>query len=150
MTKGGLIIRLIDVAMIILFGFIAISDLKVRTQIRLPSEEEQQPPEPQRDPILVSVRVGADGLVNIYENENWLMATDAFREVEDFLTTRFEQLRSQNDEMVVLIEPDGNSPIQQTVDVLDICERHQIPKSLNYDSSALFETGPTQTGEVME
>ncbi len=133
MTKGGLIIRLIDVAMIILFGFIAISDLKVRAQIKLPAPQEEQP-QPQRDPVLLSLRIAADGLVSIFEGENVLIKTATFREVEDFLKTRFEQIRSQGDEMIVLIEPHGDSPIQQTVDVLDICERHQIPKSLNYDS----------------
>jgi biopolymer transport protein ExbD len=132
MTKGGLIIRLIDVAMIILFGFIAISDLKVRAQIKLPAPQEEQP-QSQRDPILVAVHIAADGLVTIFEGENILMATAAFPEVEDFLSTRFEQMRSAGEEMIVLIEPHGDSPIQQTVDVLDICERHQIPKSLNYD-----------------
>lgn len=132
MTKGGLIIRLIDVAMIILFGFIAISDLKVRAQIKLPAPQEEQP-QSQRDPILLSVRIAADGRVAIFEGENILMATAAFPEVEDFLSTRFEQMRSAGEEMIVLIEPHGDSPIQQTVDVLDICERHQIPKSLNYD-----------------
>lgn len=141
MTKGGLIIRLIDVAMIILFGFIAISDLKVRAQIKLPAPQEEPQPQPLRDPILLSVRIAADGFVNIYESENLLMTTDAFPEVENFLRKRFERIRSQDDEMIVLIEPHGDSPIQQTVDVLDICERHQIPKSLNYESRVPSDDG---------
>jgi biopolymer transport protein ExbD len=137
MTKGGLIIRLIDVAMIILFGFIAISDLKVRAQIKLPSPEEEPQPENQRDPILLFVRIGANGDVTILENETILSAPNDVQEIENLLTSRFEQLVEQGYEMIVLIEPDGDSPIQQTVDVLDICERHQIPKSLNYDSAAI-------------
>ena len=36
MSKGGLIIRLIDVVLILLLGFIGISDFTVKTQIKLP------------------------------------------------------------------------------------------------------------------
>ena len=36
-NKGGLIIRLIDVVLILLLGFIGISDFTVKTQIKLPT-----------------------------------------------------------------------------------------------------------------
>ena len=44
MLKGGMIIRLIDVVLITLLGFLGITDFEVKSQIKLPSaaDNDQQ------------------------------------------------------------------------------------------------------------
>ncbi|MFQ5602575.1 MAG: ExbD/TolR family protein [bacterium] len=130
MTKGGIIIRLIDVAMIILFGFIAISDIKVRAQIKLPSDKLETEPKNQEEPILIRVQISETNRFAIKENDEILIETVSLEELED----RLALIKNENQEMVVLIEPNEESLIQNTVYVLDICEKHRIPKNINYES----------------
>jgi len=135
MGKGGIIIRLIDVAMIILFGFIAISDIKVRAQIKLPSnEEEKHPEEKQDEPTVIFVKiVPGQGFVLEADDDPSATLFDA-SSLEQEVVARMERYREAGRDAVVLIEPDQDSMIQQTVEVLDICERNKIPKNINYES----------------
>lgn len=135
MQKGGIIIRLIDVAMIILFGFIAISDIKVRAQIKLPSDEPQQEQQNEpKEPVLIFVKVDeAQGFV-VERDEEVIFSTSDKIELEANLANLVNFNGTIGQETVVLISPDEDSPIQLTVDVLDICERNQIPKNINYES----------------
>lgn len=134
MGKSGLIIRLIDVAMIILFGFIAISDIKVRAQIKLPSEQDEQQPEPEQKPALLFIEIGLDKIVRMTQDDRILVETADLQQLETALVQTVENVQSEGRKAVVLIEPDEDSPIQFTVDVLDMCERHNIPKNINYES----------------
>lgn len=132
MTRGGIIIRLIDVAMIILFGFIAISDLKVRAQIKLPSEEQDPVPESSKQPDLIHIEIGLVQNFVVRRGTTVLHETNALSELEDFLVDTLRRYQAEDREMVVLIEPHEDSKIQATVSVLDLCERHDIPKNLHY------------------
>lgn len=135
MTKGGILIRLIDVAMIILFGFIAISDIKVRAQIKLPSEEqEQKQDQEEKDPELLFVKITADNQLVVEYQQNPMLVTSEPGALEAFLTQQLRSFQTQGKDMVVLIEPNEDSMIQQTIDIMDICERNQIPKNINYES----------------
>lgn len=131
MTKGGIIIRLIDVAMIILFGFIVISDIKVKAQIKLPSREQSAEPE-QTKQRLIFVHVGADDTFTVTENQVPLTATASLEALEATLTLLHREAQSTGADLVVVIDPHQDSIMQRTVDVLDICERNQIPKSIKY------------------
>jgi len=132
MSKGGIIIRLIDVAMNILFAFIVISDLKVQAQIKLPAKEEQSQPQPQTEPTLIRVQIGLDNSFLIKKHDVVLSTTFNLVELERLLVELVRE--SPNSETIVLIEPHPDSVIQRTVDVMDICERNQIAMTINYES----------------
>lgn len=135
MTKGGIIIRLIDVAMIILFGFIAISDIKVRAQIKLPADDQEQTlPEEEMDPALIFVKIDLEYGFVIERKDETLLTTTDINGLEKGLVQLLNRYKTIGQEMVVLIEPHEDSMIQHTVDVLDICEKHSIPKNINYES----------------
>lgn len=55
--NSGLIVRLVDVVLIILFGFIGISDIKVKRQIKVPGKtvETETPQENQKNNVMVVV-----------------------------------------------------------------------------------------------
>jgi len=132
MSKGGIIIRLIDVAMNILFAFIVISDLKVQAQIKLPAKEEQSQPQPQTEPMPIRVQIGPDNSFLIKKHDVVLSTTFDLAELERLLLELVRE--SPNNETIVLIEPHPDSVIQRTVDVMDICERNQIAMNINYES----------------
>jgi len=134
LNTGGIIIRLIDVAMIILFGFIAISDVKVRAQIKLPAEDKEQLETEEDEPVVVFVKVDPyDGFL-IERDDAVLHSTTEVAELEAQLSELFKTTVTAGRKLVVLIEPHEDSMIQHTVDVLDICERNTIPFNINYDS----------------
>ena len=135
MANNGLIIRLIDVAMIILFGFIAISDIKVRAQIKLPDQEdEQQTPAAEIPPVVYFVKIGLGKEIVVEHENEALFSTTSLTDLEEKLARASAEVKLRGRSLIVLIEPDEASPIQFTVDVLDICERNEIPKNINYES----------------
>ncbi|MBN2008771.1 biopolymer transporter ExbD [candidate division KSB1 bacterium] len=138
MNKGGLLIRLIDVAMIILFGFIIISRLKM-SEIELPSTAQQATVVERH---IVKVKVIRDNATKIdrYEfidNSNGSVSVKQPEELESILVGQYETDRNADVQLVVLIEPERESMIQHTVDVLDMCTKHGIPKNITYESPKL-------------
>ena len=128
MSKGGLIIRLIDVVLILLLGFIGISDFTVKTQIKLP-QGAQDSCTPISKTQLVYVRVDKNGQFEIDDGENKNSGITYIYQVEEAIV----ELYKANKGLMVIIEPDLDTIIQTTVDLLDICEKYQIPKSINYE-----------------
>ena len=135
MTKGGIIIRLIDVALILLLGFIAISDIRMRAQLKLPSSSSES--ETKKVQRLVFVIIDPDGIFSLKHNENLETNLNSINALEKSLLQIRNNLEKENAEMVVLIEPDTNTIVQHTVDVLDLCEKHKILKNINYQSLEL-------------
>ncbi len=135
MNRSGIIIRLIDVAMIILFGFIAISDIKVTAQIKLPADDKEQlQTEPDDEPVVLFVRIEVTEGFVVEQDDEILRATKDAGELETLLTNMLDRYRLAGRKLVVLIEPNEDSMIQYTVDMLDICERNSIPFNINYES----------------
>jgi len=80
-VRGILLVRLIDVVLIILFGFIAISDIKVKRQINLPGStdnEEQQTEEDQT--ILFWIDIDSSGFFQLEIEENVILKSDRLLE----------------------------------------------------------------------
>ncbi|KAA3657738.1 MAG: hypothetical protein DWQ10_12640 [Calditrichaeota bacterium] len=128
MGNKTMMMRLIDVALIILLGFIAISRLKTE-YIDLPSAGKA---EPKTDKT-------ATATVHVYKSHfDYVMQGKKRRlrstpELEQYLQgTKSNLLRSRT-KLIVSIEPHKSSIMQNLVDVLDICQRNQIEKNFDYD-----------------
>ena len=128
MGNRTMMMRLIDVALIILLGFIAISRLKTE-YIDLPSAGDAQP---QTDRVATAV-------LHVYNNHyDYVMngrkkRTKSTDELERVLLGSKSSLLRQRTKLVVNIEPHKSSIMQNLVDVLDICQRNQIEKNFDYD-----------------
>lgn len=122
-------IRLIDVALLILLGFIAISRLKTE-YVELPAPGESAP---QR-------LIPHEASLHIYQNlfkledrgQSWSCRTLA--DLENMLVSQNIKYQNRKIKLVVTIQPHRSSIMQNLVDVLDICQRNQIEKNLNYES----------------
>ncbi len=128
MGNKTMMMRLIDVALIILLGFIAISRLKTE-YIDLPAAGDAQP---QTDRVATAV-------LHIYDNHyDYVMngrkkRTKSVAELERVLLGSKSNLLRRRTKLVVNIEPHKSSIMQNLVDVLDICQRNQIEKNFDYD-----------------
>ena len=130
MGRGGMIIRLIDIALTVLFGFIAVSDIEQKTQVNLPAKVSARIAPQRFNPLPLVVLPGPrytllDGTSEIFSDSD-------LHRVEAVLLNVRQKYLDRNEDIVVLIQPDPNSPMQLTVNVLDICERNHIQKNINY------------------
>ena len=135
MSKGGSIIRLIDVVLNILFGFMGITDFETKSQIMLPSIVGVGTQEIQQQVVFLKIRNDSQFVVI-----NGINVAKEFQGIED-LGQYIDQLNRayfQNSiQMLLIIEPEQETIIQTTVDVMDICEKYQIPKNLSYSQIEL-------------
>jgi len=127
--NSRLMIRLIDVALIILLGFIAISRLKTE-YVDLPSTGSYQPLTQKPQEALLRI------YKNIYkfEDDGLQWNCKNLNELENLLVNRKNQYLKQRVKLIVTIEPHKSSIMQSLVDVFDICQRNNIEKNLNYES----------------
>lgn len=135
MSRNGSIIRLIDVVLNILFGFMGITDFEMKSQIMLPSIISVGQQEIQQQGVFLKIRndsqfVVIDG-INV---DKELHGIDDLDRYVDQLNRIYLQKSIQ---MLLIIEPEKETMIQTTVDVMDICEKYQIPKNLSYSKIEL-------------
>lgn len=130
MFKVGTIIRLIDVVLIVLFGFLSITDVKNKSQIKLPSnfggaqkEVEQQ---------IVFLNIKDDQRFELIDQQNSAKEIDGIAELEKYIVQLDGNCRENFRQMILVIEPGIETMIQTTVNVMDLCEKHQILKNLSY------------------
>jgi len=127
--NNRLMIRLIDVALIILLGFIAISRLKTE-YVDLPSAGDA--PAPRQPPHEVYLHIYSNNFKFVDRGRHWRCET--IEELENVLINRRNRYTNQSVKLIVTIEPHKPSIMQRLVDVLDICQRNDIEKNLNYES----------------
>jgi biopolymer transport protein ExbD len=130
MIKGGTIIRLIDVVLIILLGFLGITDFEVKSQIKLPSNIADGQREIKQQFIFLDIV--SDSLFELSDSQTTIKKIEGIDELEKFVFQLNQIYLDNFQQMILVIEPDLESVIQTTVDVMDLCEKYQIPKSLSY------------------
>jgi len=126
---GGnrLIIRLIDVAFIILFGFIGISGMRTE-YLDLPSGSNPQK-EPQEFQE-VSVRLHA-GRFELREG-NRRSSFNNLTELEQALVRLQQAAPQRQRDLLVNLESGSSAIMQDLIDVIDICHRHNLAKNISY------------------
>ena len=129
--RGGMIIRLIDVVLIILFGFLAISDIQMRRQIRMPGpSEEQKPPEEQKD-AYIFIKIDKENRFAIEMDQTELFATFDLSELRERLVKTADEAYDRGLNPIVIIDPALDASVQSVIHIFDICEEEQLPKSIN-------------------
>ena len=127
--NNRLMMRLIDVALIILLGFIAISRLKTE-YVDLPSTGKNE--KQAQTPHEAALHVYKDSYRFVDNGRNW--TCDTINELENFLINQNDNYLRRRVKLVVTIEPHKSSIMQKLVDVLDVCQRNKIEKNLNYEN----------------
>lgn len=124
---SGLIIRLIDVVFILLFGFIAISEVSKRSKIKLAKSVAVPASAPDRETV-VYIGVLADG--NYLVNDESQVITDLGL-LEKYILRERVRLSRQNVLMRVRIRTSYNAPVKYAFAVVNICQDMKIPAGLD-------------------
>jgi len=133
-----MIIRLIDVVLILLFGFIKISEIVFYSQIKLPaSEQSTEQQKDDKDQIIVTVQVYS----KLNKNNGTVIMKFVIPEgkeehkfvglmdLEDYLVTRAE--KNKGKPFLVLCDPIMESRFQPTSDVRVLCKNTNFEKSIH-------------------
>lgn len=125
--RSGLLIRLIDVVLILLFGFISISQVEKRSRIDLPVSTETLHSRPDRENLIrvavAPLQPGEWGF--LVENETRLLK-DA-RALQHYLIQKSAFFQG---DVRVKIYAEAGSPMRYTMLAADLCEHLQLKKSL--------------------
>ncbi len=138
MQRRGYLLRFIDLGLIILFGFLMISDITVISQVTLPGKsDEPADPNHNDDQVHLGVSIGADGkyeVINLTDRTQLHVGISSSEELQFVLQTLDNQHTARQQVLNILIEPTPASPMQKLVDVPDVCERLGIQKNINTEA----------------
>lgn len=128
MTSGNAtVIRLIDVVLILLFGFISISEISSRSVLELPKSTQMAYVYPDKEELLI-IGITNEGKF-LVEDESKII-TD-FGTLRDYVETkRLENTKNKIDTRV-RIRSNWNTPIKYTLAVANLCDQLGIPKGVD-------------------
>ena len=135
--RRGYLIRFIDLGLIILFGFLMISDLTLTSQIALPGREDVQAPAAADGVVSLTVAVDAEGLYAVEDqagDESLYSDISAEEELEFVLKTLSDQYNAAGESLRITIIPSGDASMQRLVDILDVCDRLGLPRYIDAEA----------------
>lgn len=127
MCTSKLIIRLIDIVFILLFGFIAVSQIDTSLAIEPPKSTEAGEGRPEGK-LLIVIGVTRDGTFPIDAGDLILEDKD---ELRVFLAEKLALANKEGKELGVRIRAHWDSPVEHSLAVAQICRDLTIPKGLD-------------------
>ena len=125
--KSGLVVRLIDVVLILLFGFISISQIDDASMVDLPISSETKLSTPDTEnliPISIYHR-GRNQWIYLVENE-----TKSLSNIDAVHLYLKNKQRFYKRDIRVKIYSESMAPIKYTMQLTDLCEQLNPKKSL--------------------
>lgn len=127
MNQGGIVIRLIDVVLILLFGFISISEVSSKSLIHLPKSKQMVYSLPDRENLLI-VGITSDGKFLVNDETEMV---ENFSALKYYIVMKHEENLKNNVETRVRIRSNWNTPIKYTIAVANVCDMLNIPKGMD-------------------
>lgn len=127
MSQGGIVIRLIDVVLILLFGFISISEISSKSMIHLPKSTQTQYSLPDKENLLI-VGITPQGKF-LVEDESRLLSD--FQSLKNYILNKNDENIKNKIETRVRIRSNWNTPIKYTIAVANLCDELKIPKGMD-------------------
>jgi len=125
--QSGLIIRLIDVVMILLFGFIAISEVNKKSMIKLAKSVAVPSTYPDRETV-VFIGILPDGRFLVKDETSIITNIATLRR---YIQSEKNRLNRQKIRMRVRIRSNYNTPVKYSFSVVRICQDLKIPVGLD-------------------
>lgn len=124
---SGLIIRLIDVVLILLFGFIAISEISKKSTIKLAKSVAVPASAPDRETV-VYIGVLPDGRYLV--NDESQVIKDATL-LTEYIRSEWVRLNRQNVLVRVRVRTNHDAPVKHAFAAVNICQDMKIPVGLD-------------------
>ncbi|MFQ5706108.1 MAG: ExbD/TolR family protein [bacterium] len=127
MGKGSLMIRMIDIVFILLFGFIAVSQISTAKSIEPPKSSEATDAAPEGTRIII-VGVQKDGTFPIDAGD---IVFEKQSKLQEYLAEAAYQAQNSGEKLGVRIRANWDSPLEYSMAVAKMCKRLGIPKGLD-------------------
>ncbi len=127
MSGKGIIIRLVDVVLILLFGFVSISEVARQSKIELAKTSEFPVEKLEREEV-VFIAITADGRF-LVEDES-ILIKDA-TSLKNYLLGKKREFRNQKADMRVRIRSNWDTPIKYSLLISEICDNMKVNKSID-------------------
>ncbi|MBN2012381.1 biopolymer transporter ExbD [candidate division KSB1 bacterium] len=127
MQKGGIIVRLIDVVLILLFGFISISEISRHSQIELPTSEATPLTNPSNGETLI-IGINRDGNFLVDNETQTLTSHD---ELVGYIDKQLAGLEDSEKRPRVQIRANWDTPIKYTIALANLCDQRQLLKGID-------------------
>lgn len=125
MRNGRFLVRFVDVVLILLFGFISISQVQKRSVVSPPKSSETKKT-PADDDVDVFIAVTATGAF-LVENES--RSLDTMDGLVQYIQQKKQQYGAER--LKIRIRSDDTAPIQYAIAIAEICDNAGVEKSLD-------------------
>ncbi len=125
--RSSLFIRLIDVVLILLFGFIAISEIDIRSQIKLAKSTTVPVTAPDRE-VVIYVGVLPDGRY-LVEKESRMIEQP--KVLAGYLQNKQSEFTTHHKRLKIRIRTNYDAPVKYAFAVVNICQELGIPVGLD-------------------
>ena len=130
MSKGSIIIRLIDIVLLLLFGFLVISEIEIASPIKLAQSEVKVKKEVDKEEILI-IAITKDKQMLVEREE--LLIPD-FVSLKKLIDIRHQIFEGLDREMRVRIRSEWNLPIKYTMRIANYCRENNIAVGMDVES----------------
>jgi biopolymer transport protein ExbD len=127
MSQGGIVIRLIDVVLILLFGFISISEISSKSLVNLPKSSQTNYLLPDKENLLI-IGITTDGMY-LVENEDEIITN--FNSLKFYIVSKNDENILNKIETRVRIRSNWDTPIKHTLALANLCDYLGIPKGID-------------------
>jgi len=127
MNRTSSLIRFVDVVLILLFGFISISEVTRRSKIELPESRDTPLSFPDKEEI-VFIGITPQGSY-LVEDESMLISSPA--QLRRYISELKRRYISRNLALRIRIRANWNSPIRYTIQAAEICDQLGVPKGID-------------------
>jgi len=124
MNKGGYLLRFVDVVLILLFGFIVISDIDEDSQIILPSSYKAELMPPESD---VVVFIGIDSSGGFFDERENLSITTT-NSLRNYITRKRNE---SGDKLKVRIRANFDTEAKYVMQAAQICDDLGVKKAID-------------------
>ena len=125
--RVGLILRLIDVIFILLFGFIVISEVERKSQIKLAESQTSAPDIPDKE-LVVFIGVLPTGE---YLVENEEMLVENLKELEKYIRLKKLHFQALQTKMRIRIRASRDAAVKYAFPIVRICKEEHIPVGMD-------------------
>lgn len=127
MSKKSIIIRLIDIVLILLFGFLIVSEINRKSPVKLPQSNVKMKREFDEEELMI-VGIKRDTTLFL-EGEDRAIAS--FNDLYSLILIRNESFKKLNRKFRVRIRSYWNLPIKYTMRVANFCRNNDIPVGMD-------------------
>ena len=129
MTKKGIILRLVDVVLILLFGFISISEVTRQSKIDL-AKTTEFPVEKLENEEIVIIGITDDGKFLVADET---IIVDDLNILKNYIVSKNEIFKNNNTKMRIRVRSNWDTPIKYTLWLSELCDRIGIAKSVDVE-----------------